>query len=180
MVTWIVGLAGSGKTTLGTALVARLRAAGRPVVLLDGDAVRAVFGDDLGHALEDRRANGRRIAALSGLLEEQGIEVVACVLAIDPDQLAANRATFGRYLEVFLDVPWAVLEARDQKGLYSGARSGRIRDVVGIDIPFSAPVAPDLVLGRPGPTGAIDGPEALEGWVDRIMDRLPGPQLVGR
>jgi adenylylsulfate kinase len=171
MATWVVGLAGSGKTTLGTALVARLREAGRPTVLLDGDAVRAVFGDDLGHSLDDRKANGRRIAALCGLLEGQGIEVVACVLAVDPAQLARNRATFARYLEVFLDVPWPVLEARDQKGLYSGARSGRIRDVVGIDIPFVPPAEPDLVLGGPGE------PDAVEAWVERVMARLAAPTV---
>ena len=164
MVTWIVGLAGSGKTTLGTALVARLRAEGRVVVLLDGDAVRAVFGDDLGHSLADRRLNGRRIAGLCRLLEGQGVEVVACVLAIDPDQLARNRATFGRYVEVYLDVAWPTLEARDQKGLYSGARAGRIRDVVGIDIAFTPPAAPDLVLGP--------AEEPLDAWVDRVAALL--------
>src|SRR5262249_41644443 len=104
VVTWIVGLAGAGKTTVGRALVSRLRAAGRPTALLDGDAVRAAFDDDLGHDLSGRRANGRRIAGLCQLLESQGIEVVACVLAVDPDQLARNRATFDHYVEVFLEV----------------------------------------------------------------------------
>src|SRR5258706_9035016 len=118
MVIWIIGLAGSGKTTLGTELAVRLRAPDRPVVLLDGDAVRSALGDDLGHTVADRRRNGRRIAGLSRLLETQGIDVVACVLAIDPAQLAWNRATFHAYVEVDLDVPWATLEARDQKGLY--------------------------------------------------------------
>lgn len=163
MVTWIVGLAGSGKSTLGRALVERLRAAGRTVVLLDGDAVRAAFGNDLGHTLAERAANGRRIAGLCALLEAQGIEVVACVLAIDPEQLARNRATFRTYVEVFLDVPWPVLEARDQKGLYSGARAGRIPNVVGVDIPFPRPVAPDLVLGQ---DHAV---EPLADQVDRIL-----------
>ena len=151
---WIVGLAGSGKTTLGTELADRLRSQGRPVVLLDGDAVRAAFADDLGHSLAARRTNGRRIAGLCRLLERQGIDVVACVLAIDPAQLAANRATFSRYVEIYLDVSWATLEKRDQKGLYSGARAGRIRDVVGVDIPFTPPAAPDLVIGE-SPSPAV-------------------------
>jgi adenylylsulfate kinase len=156
MVTWIVGLAGAGTTTVGRALVARLRAAGRPTALLDGDAVRAAFGEDLAHDPAGRRANGRRIAGLCGLLETQGIDVVACVLAIDPDQLARNRATFDRYVEVFLDVSWATLERRDQKGLYSGARSGRIRDVVGVDIAFSPPSAPDVVIAEAAASADLD------------------------
>ncbi len=163
MITWIVGLAGSGKSTLGRAVVDRLRRDGRTVVLLDGDAVRTVFGNDLGHGLADRMRNGSRIAGLCRLLEDQGVEVVACVLAIDPERLAQNRREFGRYAEVFLDVPWEVLEARDQKGLYSGARAGRIQDVVGVDIPFPRPAAPDLVLG------ADHAVEALERQVDRVV-----------
>jgi adenylylsulfate kinase len=163
MVTWIIGLAGSGKTTIGMELTTRLRALGRPVALVDGDAIRAALSDDLGHTLEDRRTNGRRIAGLCRLLESQGIDVVACVLAIDPAQLAWNRATFRSYLEVELDISWATLEARDQKGLYSGARAGRIHDVVGIDIPFQRPAAPDLVIGEP------TGPGALGREVDQIV-----------
>jgi adenylylsulfate kinase len=164
MVTWIVGLAGSGKSTIGAELVARLRAGGRPVVLLDGDAVRAAMADDLGHGVADRVANGRRIAGLCRLLETQGIDVVACVLAIDPAQLAWNRATFDAYVEVFLDVSWPTLEARDQKGLYSGARAGKVRDVVGVDIPFARPVTPDLVIAESDSLGAVGG------QVDRIVE----------
>lgn len=144
---WIVGLAGSGKSTLGRAVADALRARGRPAALLDGDAIRAVFGNDLGHGIADRRRNGERIAGLCRLLDGQGMDAVACVLAIDPDRLARNRAELAAYTEVFLDVPWDVLEARDQKGLYSGARAGRIRDVVGVDLPFPRPAAPDVVLG---------------------------------
>jgi len=146
MVVWIIGLAGSGKTTLGREVVVRLRGAGRPVVFLDGDAVRDVIGDDLGHRPADRAENGRRIARLCALLEGQGLDVVACILSNDPEQQRLNRQSFGRYVEVFLDTPLDVLEQRDQKGLYSGARAGRIRDVVGFDIRFTPPVAPDLIL----------------------------------
>ena len=163
MVIWIVGLAGAGKSTLGRPVAEAMRAAGRPAVLLDGDAVRDAFGNDLGHALPDRVRNGERIAGLCRLLAGQGIDAVACVLAIDPTRLARNRAELPGYVEVYLDVPQEVLEARDQKGLYSGARAGRIRDVVGVDIPFAPPVAPDLVLG---PT---EQAEPLERQVARVL-----------
>jgi adenylylsulfate kinase-like enzyme len=168
MVIWIIGLAGSGKTTIGTELVARLRDRGRPVVHLDGDTVRAALGHDLGHTIDDRRINGRRIAGLCGLLEAQGIDVVAGVLAIDPVQLVRNRETFASYVEIELDVSWATLEARDQKGLYSGARAGRVRDVVGVDIPFARPASPDLVIGE------TDSIEALGRQVDRIVELALG------
>jgi adenylylsulfate kinase len=146
MVVWIIGLAGAGKTTLGGAVTRRLRDLGRPAVLLDGDAFREATGPDLGHTPADRAENGRRIGRLCGLLEGQGIDIVACLLSNDPTQQAWNRMTFGRYVEVFLDTPRDTLEARDQKGLYSGARAGRVRNVVGFDIPFVRPPSPDIVL----------------------------------
>jgi cytidine diphosphoramidate kinase len=148
MVIWIVGLAGAGKTTVGRGVVAKLRAGGRQVVLLDGDQMRDVTGNDLGHSPADRAENGRRIARLCGVLAGQGFDVVACVLSNDPTQQARNRADLPGYFEVLLDTPREVLEARDKKGLYSGAAAGTVRDVVGVDIPFARPDA-HLILAGP-------------------------------
>jgi cytidine diphosphoramidate kinase len=156
MVIWIIGLAGAGKTTLGVEVARQLRSVGRAVVLLDGDAVRAAIAPELGYTTPERAQHGQRIGRLCALLETQGVTVVACVLANEPDQQRWNRATFERYLEVFLDPAAVVVEARDQKGLYSGARAGRVRDVVGVDIPFVRPTTPDIVLAG---TDALAPPE---------------------
>jgi adenylylsulfate kinase len=158
MVIWLIGLAGSGKTSIGAALHRRMKAVNPATVLLDGDQVRRIMGEDLGHSLEDRRHNGRRICNLCRVLDEQGLDVVACVLSLFHDQQAENRATLSDYFEVYLDVPMAVLEARDQKGLYSAARAGRIRDVAGIDIPFLPPPHPDLVLENALPCADFEAP----------------------
>jgi adenylylsulfate kinase-like enzyme len=147
VVIWIIGLAGSGKTTLGREVVAQMRTLGRSVILLDGDDVRAVTGHDLGHSPGDRAENGHRIARLCGLLGGQGFDVVACVLSNDPIQQARNREVLTDYFEVFLDTPRDVLEARDKKGLYSGAREGRVYDVVGADIEFKPPSAHFILAG---------------------------------
>jgi cytidine diphosphoramidate kinase len=147
MVIWIIGLAGAGKTTVGREVAAQLKARGRQAVLLDGDQMRDVTGNDLGHSPADRAENGRRIARLCGVLAEQGLDVVACVLSNDPAQQARNRETLPGYLEVLLDTPREVLEARDKKGLYSGATAGTVRDVVGVDIPFARPAAHLILSG---------------------------------
>ncbi len=164
MVIWIIGLAGAGKTTLGREVVRQIRNHGRPAILLDGDAVRAAIGSDLGHSPADRAENGRRIGRLCGLLDGQGVDVVACVLSNEPAQQASNRDAFGVYLEVFLDTPRETLEERDQKGLYSGARAGRVHDVVGFDIPFVPPPSPDLVLSG----AAALAPVSIQGR--RVVD----------
>jgi adenylyl-sulfate kinase len=146
MVIWLIGLAGAGKTSIGKALYQRLKADNPSTVFLDGDQVREIMGNDLGHTLEDRRRNGWRICRLCSYLEQQGIDVICATLSQFHEQQAWNRRNFARYFEVFVDVPLDVLIRRDQKGLYSGALAGTIRDVVGVDMPFPPPLAPDLIL----------------------------------
>jgi adenylylsulfate kinase-like enzyme len=105
-----------------------------------------MMGNDLGHTLEDRRANGWRMCRLCAYLDQQSINVVCATLSQFHDQQCWNRNTFSQYFEVFIDVPLEILIQRDQKGLYSGALAGTIKNVVGVDMPFLPPVAPDLVV----------------------------------
>lgn len=170
MVIWIVGLAGAGKTTIGREVHARLGAERRGVVFLDGDHVREIMGNDLGHSLEDRVRNAWRICRLCRYLDGQGIDVVCAILAVSHETLAWNRESYSDYFEVFLDVPISVLEQRDQKGLYSGARAGRVRDVVGVDIPFAPPPASDLVLdnGAPGTVPAALAERVVAALGERV------------
>jgi adenylylsulfate kinase len=165
MVIWLIGLSGSGKTTLGRELARQWRAAEPNTVLLDGDEVREVFAEDPGadpYSIEGRRRNAQRITALCALLDRQNINVVCCILSIFPEMRALNRQRFGRYFEVFMDAPLEALERRDVKGLYAAARAGRVGNVVGVHIPFPAPVAADLVIDSSGTTPDI---AALAGQV---------------
>lgn len=163
MVIWIIGLAGAGKTSVGRALHALLKESGRPVAFLDGDHVREMMDNDLGHTLEDRRRNGRRMSRICHYLDSQGIDVVCATLSQFDEHQSWNRANNSRYFEVYLDVPMAVLEQRDQKGLYSGARDGKIKDVVGVDMPFPPPKNPDLVIGHNGDAPAAIAQSILTG-----------------
>jgi adenylylsulfate kinase-like enzyme len=167
MIVWLIGLSGAGKTTVGTRLAARLKADAPNLVYLDGDLLREVWGQSLGHDLDGREANAARISRLCAMLDRQGSHVVAAVLSIFPEWQAWNRRTFSEYFEVFLDVPMDVLLDRDSKGLYRAARSGAARNVVGVDIPFPRPRQPHLVLQSWGDHGQ---PDVL---VDRIVSALP-------
>lgn len=150
MVVWIIGLSGAGKSTLADEVVRLVRSRISNVVLVDGDAVRTVFGDDLGHTLEDRRRNAERICNLCRFFDEQGIHVVCAILSLFPESRAWNRQNLGKYYEVFIDTPIPELMARDSKGLYAQFQRGEIRDVAGMDLEFPRPDAADLVITNTG------------------------------
>jgi bifunctional enzyme CysN/CysC len=147
---WLTGLSGSGKSTVAVEVERSLVAAGRPAYVLDGDNVRHGLNGDLGFSAEDRAENVRRVGHVARLLADAGI--VALVPLISPyradrGRVRALHAEAGLpFLEVFVDTPIEVCEARDPKGLYAKARAGEISGFTGVDDPYEAPLAPDLVL----------------------------------
>lgn len=148
MITWIIGLSGSGKTTLATSVITSLRSKGRSVVLLDGDAVRELYGNDLGHSMTDRRTNADRICKLSAFLDSQNIDVVVAILSLFPDTRDWCRNNLSSYYEVFIDCDLHNLKNRDSKGLYSRFDSGEITNVAGCDLHFPRPASPDLIISN--------------------------------
>ncbi len=167
MVIWIIGLSGAGKSTIGRILADQLRQKHKNLVYLDGDELRDVWGDSLGYTVKGREKNAARISHLCHMLDSQGLNVVTAVLSIFPEWQKWIRETFSSYFEIFLDVPFDTVEARDTKGLYKAARNDAMKDVVGIDIPFPAPSNPDLIIRPPE---VLEAPEAI---VQNITDLLP-------
>lgn len=167
MVVWLCGLSGSGKTTVGRLIYARVKPKVPNLVLVDGEDVRIAFGDDLGHDQEGRRRNSLRIANLCQLLDRQGIHVVCCAMTIAPEAQVSNRRHIRDYYEVFLDVSVDVLAARDPKGIYRRARAGQLSNVCGVDIPYAPPAHPSLLIDNNPPL------DDLTPLVDKILALVP-------
>ncbi|NTV29641.1 MAG: adenylyl-sulfate kinase [Candidatus Omnitrophica bacterium] len=146
MVIWLIGLSGAGKSVVGRALTDRLRSMGRPAVFFDGDIMRELMGNDLGHSMDDRFRNAERICRLCKHLDAEGVDVVFAVLSIFHSSQDWNRQNYSRYFEIFLDVSMETVVRRDSKGLYRKALAGVVKQVVGVDIPFPRPKNPDLVI----------------------------------
>jgi adenylyl-sulfate kinase len=116
------------------------------VALLDGDALRTGLCADLGFSPEDRAENIRRSAEVARLMADVGLTVIVALISPYRAERDAARARFapGQFLEVFVDTPLELAEARDPKGLYARARRGELRQFTGIDAPYEAPLAPEL------------------------------------
>ncbi|MDY4426223.1 MAG: adenylyl-sulfate kinase [Helicobacter sp.] len=144
LVIWLCGLAGSGKSTIGFGVYEELKKKNPNIVYLDGDELR----DLLGHYDYDRK--GRIEVALkrskfAHFLSEQGLIVVVTTISMFEEIYTYNRKTLENYLEVYIQCDLEELKKRDQKGLYSAALKGQIKNVVGVDLSFDEPKA-DLVI----------------------------------
>lgn len=143
---WLTGLSGAGKSTIANLLEQRLHAQAHHTYLLDGDHVRRGLCKDLGFSPADRVENIRRLAEVGRLMVDAGLIVL--VAAISPfradRQQARELLGSGCFLEIHVDVPLAVAEARDPKGLYRKARRGELPHFTGIDSPYEAPDQPEL------------------------------------
>lgn len=149
---WLTGLSGSGKSTIGHALDARLTAAGVPATVLDADNLRHGLNSDLGYSDADRTENVRRTAEVARLFAEAGTIAIVPIISPFAAGRDAARAVHGRdgldFWEVWVATPLDECERRDTKGLYAKARSGELRGLSGLDAPYEPPQHPDLVLGR--------------------------------
>jgi adenylyl-sulfate kinase len=158
---WFTGLSASGKTTICTAVHQLLAARGCRVEVLDGDVVRKYLSKGLGFSREDRDENIRRIGFVARLLTRRG--VIALAAAISPYRAIRDevRASVGDFLEVYVNAPLEVCEARDPKGLYRKARAGELPAFTGIDDPYEPPLRPEAEC--------LTGRESVEESVAAVM-----------
>ncbi len=156
-VIWFTGLSGSGKSTIATLLVERLRARSHPLEYLDGDAIRDVF-PQTGFTQQERDLHIKRVGFLASRLEAHGVTVVASLVSPYRASRQFVRGLCRRFIEVYVATPFEECERRDVKGLYAKARRGEIKNFTGLDDPYEPPDQPELTIdtGVTSPAGAAD------------------------
>lgn len=159
---WVTGLSGAGKSTLGHSLTNALRGRGYPVVYLDGDTLREVYGNGFAHDRAGRLDASMHYARLCNMLIQQQVHVVCATISLFHHTQNWNRENTKNYIEIFIDVPIAELMQRDSKKIYSQAKLGELKNVVGIDIQPEFPKKPDLVIKN-------QSINFMEGHVDLIL-----------
>jgi bifunctional enzyme CysN/CysC len=148
MVLWFTGLSGAGKSTIANLVDKLLVRMNRHTFLLDGDNVRHGLNRDLGFTDADRVENIRRVGEVARLMTDAGLIVITAFISPfrAERQMVREMMKPGEFIEVFVDTPLAEAEARDVKGLYKKARSGQLKNFTGIDSPYEAPVAAEIVI----------------------------------
>ena len=167
MVIWLSGLSGSGKTLIGRRLLELWKVDAPNTVIVDGDDVRdllAIPRDSNSYTMEGRRRVAERICDICAWLDHQNINVVCCTMSFFDDLRQRNRKNLSAYFEVYIDVPLEVLYRRDDKDLYAPALRGEIENVIGVNLPFTPPAHPDLVIDN-----SLDGAD-LDALAVQILD----------
>ena len=170
IVFWFTGLSGSGKTTLAKAFAMALEEHGKSVCIIDGDDVRSKRARPLGFSREDICENNRLIAEYAK--EKSGDCDMILVPIISPyreDRGMARTIVGEHFFEVFIDCSLSVCEARDVKGLYKKARSGAIKDFIGISEsnPYEKPLNPHITIE----TGTMSIDEGIKVFLDNLRAR---------
>ena len=147
---WITGLSGAGKTTIGTQLYYSIKEKNKNIILLDGDLLKTLVDDVPGYTNEERLKRAYKYARICKALVDQGLIVVCCTIAMYEEVRKWNRKNNEEYIEVFLDVPREVLKSRDKKDIYKMHSSGKLSNVVGIDMDVDFPKNPDITIVNDG------------------------------
>jgi bifunctional enzyme CysN/CysC len=166
-VLWFTGLSGSGKSTIANEVEKRLNLMNRHTFLLDGDNVRHGLNRDLGFTEADRIENIRRVGEVAKLMADAGLIVLTAFISPfrAEREMVRKMLPQGEFVEIFVDTPLEVAEARDVKGLYKKARSGALKNFTGIDSPYEPPEDPDIRVN----TVEMTPEEAAEHIVRQLM-----------
>jgi bifunctional enzyme CysN/CysC len=168
VILWFTGLSGAGKSTIADLVSQKLHALNRHTMVLDGDNVRHGLNRDLGFTDVDRVENIRRVAEVAKLMVEAGLIVLVSFISPfrSERRMARSLVEADEFVEIYVDAPLEVAEARDPKGLYAKARAGQIQNFTGIDSPYEPPLGAEIRVDT-AKLGPEQSAEQIIAWLEK-------------
>ena len=146
MIIWISGISGSGKTTVAQGIITKYKKILPHLINVDGDLVREFFGEQLPYDESSRIQQIQRVQKICKLLEKQQLILIVSALYSNPKLMQWNRKNFLKYYEIYLEASLDLVKKRDPKSLYKKFEEGKEKNIVGLDIPWQAPLKSDLKI----------------------------------
>ncbi len=168
-VIWFTGISGSGKTTLAVTLEKELHRLKYLTYILDGDRLRKDLHKELSYTPRDRLENIRRNGQIARMFTDAGVITICSFMSGIEQGRRRVRALFSsdEFVEVFLDCPLGICRQRDPKGLYKKATAGKIRHLIGFDIPYESPKSPSIILD----TSKLSPQECIRAIIKYLMGK---------
>ena len=146
MILWITGISGTGKTTLAKYYYKQFVIKHKNTIFLDGDEFRSLFGNDLKYTIKDRDINAKRMTYFVRYISNQNINLIISANITSEKFRRWCRKNLRNFLQIYIKAKIESLVKRDYKKLYKKALTKKIKNVVGVDLPFNHPKKVDLYL----------------------------------
>lgn len=170
---YLIGISGSGKTTIANALEEELRKqkADLKLQVIDGDVIRAQFGDIFGYTYEERMKCNRVVRIVVKYLLDNDVSVVLAQVAAYKEMREKMRLQAPEhYIEVYIKCSVKECARRDIKGYYEKQRRQEMDHLNGVDETFETPSNSNIVIDTER--------ESIQEAVEKIMEYLREHQYV--
>ena len=162
---WLTGLSGAGKTTIAKEMK---KSGAYNFIIIDGDDLRAGINKNLGFSNEDRNENVFRAAHICKILNDNGLNVIACIMSPTEEQRTIAKNVIGedKFFLTYVQCNIETLVRRDTKGLYKKFANGEIKNMVGCDLPYEEPHNENLCIDTRTTMVEACSLKVIEKWLE--------------
>lgn len=147
---YMIGISGSGKTTIATALEQELKnRTSKKIQFIDGDVIRSEFGEIFGHTYDERMKCNRVVRVVVKYLVQNEISVILAQVGAYEAMRRYMRQDFGNvtdYVEIYIKCSLEECMKRDVKGYFKKQKEGLMENLNGANDVYEIPSNSEIVI----------------------------------
>jgi adenylylsulfate kinase len=149
-VIWLTGIPGSGRTTIGHAVAARLSDRGHLVEVIDETRGNPGIWEDMAFPWVEGIRNMWRIFEVCRILARHGVWSVVCLVSPHRgvrEEMRQKAKELGMpFVEVFIGCPPSVAMSRNPREIFPKPSAEGEPDFTGVAYPYQIPLEPDVAV----------------------------------